>query len=134
MKRTLIAYIIVAACFPLLDFSWFALTFEKLYRAELGSLVAARLRLVPAIAFYALYAAGIVAFVVTPSLDRGGWARAALLAAGFGLVAYGVYDLTNLATLEGFTPKLALIDMAWGVAATATAASLARFGALRLAQ
>ncbi|HLI65093.1 MAG TPA: DUF2177 family protein [Caulobacteraceae bacterium] len=129
MKRILIAYAIVLLVFPLLDFSWFALTFAPLYQADLGGLVSANPNLAPAVAYYVLYAAGVVAFVVAPSLDRG-WRRTALAGAGFGLVAYGVYDLTNLATLHGFSLKIALLDMAWGAAATAAVASAARLGVL----
>ena len=40
--------------------------------------------------------------------------RIALLSATFGLVAYGTYDLTNLATLRDFPVFLALVDMTWG--------------------
>jgi uncharacterized membrane protein len=50
----------------------------------------------------------------------------------FGCVAYSTYDLTNLATLEAFTWRLSLIDMAWGTTATALAsaagAAAARLG------
>jgi uncharacterized membrane protein len=29
-------------------------------------------------------------------------------------MAYATYDLTNLAVTNGFTTKIAMIDMAWG--------------------
>ena len=45
-------------------------------------------------------------------------ASSAVLALGqgalFGLMAYATYDLTNLAVLNGFTLRIALIDLAWG--------------------
>ena len=44
-------------------------------------------------------------------------ARSALL----GLVAYGTYDLTNLATLKGWSVRMALADTAWGCFASAAA-------------
>jgi uncharacterized membrane protein len=53
------------------------------------------------------------------------------MAALFGAVAYAVYDLTNLATLKGFTLKISLIDMAWGALMTGVVASLGRLAALR---
>ena len=48
------------------------------------------------------------------------------LAAGavFGLVAYATYDLTNLAVMKGFTLKIALIDMVWGMVLSAAVSGL----------
>lgn len=34
----------------------------------------------------------------------------------FGLLTYGIYDMTNVTTLKDFTVKIALMDMAWGAA------------------
>jgi uncharacterized membrane protein len=106
-----------------LDFSWMAVVAHGFYAHEIGALLRARIRLAPAAGFYLLYIAGVTAFVVAPSLERGGWRRAARLGGVFGLVAYGTYDLTNLATLKGFTAAVAAVDMAWGALVTAIAAS-----------
>ena len=88
-------------------------------------------RLVPAVIFYMLYTAGLLIFVVAPGLDRGDWRRTLGMAALFGLIAYSVYDLTNLSVAKGFTTKIALADMAWGMILTALVASLGRLAALR---
>ena len=37
----------------------------------------------------------------------------------FGLVVYGVYDFTNVATLRQYPLQLAFVDVAWGVVASA---------------
>ena len=47
-----------------------------------------------------------------------------------GLVAYGTYDLTNMATLKQWSVKITLIDMAWGSFVTAVTASTATVLAL----
>jgi uncharacterized membrane protein len=83
--------------------------------------------LLPGVLFYALYVAGVAVFVIVPALDRGRWIRAAGLGALFGVVAYATYDLTNLATLNGFSQKLAVIDMLWGATITAASASAGYF-------
>jgi uncharacterized membrane protein len=44
---------------------------------------------------------------------------AAAYGALFGLVVYGVYDFTNLATLRHYPLPLALVDVAWGTVAAA---------------
>lgn len=67
-----------------------------------------KLQLLPGLLSWALLAWGLHYFV----LSRPGWTLkdAALL----GLVIYGVYDMTNLATITGWTWQFALADMTWG--------------------
>jgi uncharacterized membrane protein len=43
------------------------------------------------------------------------------MGAGFGLVAYGTYDLTNMATINSWNWQIVVIDMSWGTIATAIA-------------
>ena len=42
----------------------------------------------------------------------------------FGLVAYGTYDLTNLATIKGWSLKVTIIDLIWGGILTSTVSGL----------
>lgn len=44
------------------------------------------------------------------------WKKGAI----FGLAVYGVYNMTNLATLPGYPWMMALIDTMWGVVIFAT--------------
>jgi uncharacterized membrane protein len=131
MKRYLIAYVVMFVLFPLIDFAWIGGVARGLYQAEIGQLLTPQPKLAPAAAFYALYALGVLAFVVAPDLDSGDWRRTLGMAALFGLIAYSVYDLTNLSTLKGFTPRIAVTDMAWGVVLTSVVASLGRLAARR---
>ena len=65
--------------------------------------------------FYLLYGAGLVFFVVEPALRaRATPGRAALRGAFFGLVAYATYDLTNLATVDGWPLLVTVVDVTWG--------------------
>jgi hypothetical protein len=62
-----------------------------------------------------------VAPQLAPAAPRG-WAETLGMAALLGLVAYGTYDLTNLATVKAWPWIVTLVDMAWGtVLATAVA-------------
>jgi uncharacterized membrane protein len=131
MKRQLIAYAVMLVLLPAIDFAWIGGVARGLYQGEIGALLAPHPRLVPAVIFYVLYAAGLLIFVVAPGLDRGDWRRTIGMAALFGLIAYSVYDLTNLSVAKGFTTKIALVDMAWGMILTALVASLGRLAALR---
>lgn len=121
--RNLAAYGAALLVFLGLDFAWLSLVARGLYVHEIGPLLLPQGRLAPAVGFYMLYVAGVVVFVVAPALERRSWTRAAGLGALFGLVAYSAYDLTNLATLKGFTATLAAVDLAWGAAVTAAAAA-----------
>jgi uncharacterized membrane protein len=132
MTRYLTAYAVMLVLFPALDFVWIGTLARGLYHAEIGPLLAPTPNLGAAIAFYAIYAAGVLIFAVAPGLERGEWRRVLGMAALFGIVAYATYDLTNLATLKGFTTKLGLVDMAWGTTMTAIVASLGFLVAERL--
>jgi uncharacterized membrane protein len=79
--------------------------------------------------FYVLYAAGLVWFVIAPGAAQGSISRAMLTGAFFGLVAYATYDLTNLATMKGFTAKIAMIDLAWGTFVSAVVSGIAIYAA-----
>lgn len=123
-----VAWIVASGVFLAADLLWLSHALPRLYKPEIGHLLAPSFNFWSAAAFYAVYTAGIVALAVAPALDRRSLPRAALLGAVLGFVAYAAYDLTNLATLDRWSLKLALIDMAWGTFATSIAAAAA-FGA-----
>lgn len=126
MLKYVIAYAATAVVFFGLDFIWLS-RMLGFYRAEMGSLLLEQPKLGYAGAFYALYVVGIVALVVVPALGGGGWGQALAMGALLGLVAYGTYDMTNMSTLNGWSLKLALVDMAWGTFVTAAAATAGYF-------
>ena len=121
MKKPLLAYIATLLAFLLLDGIWLGVLMAPTYRELLGSLMLEKPLLVPAAVFYCLYVVGCVQFVVLPALN---WQRAARMGALLGLVAYGTYDLTNWATLRGWSVQVSLMDWAWGTFATAVACSV----------
>ncbi|MDP3161511.1 MAG: DUF2177 family protein [Reyranella sp.] len=132
MRSTAITYLAVLAVFTVIDIVWLSMVAINFYKREIGSLLLDKPRLDAAFLFYALYAGGLMILVVQPALDSGSWHKALLLGAVFGLCAYGTYDLTNLATLQRWPLRLAIVDMAWGTLLTTTTA-LAGFFVGRLA-
>jgi uncharacterized membrane protein len=122
MPRLALAVIAAAVVMLILDGIWLTLATPLLYKPGLGELVADPPNLVAAAAFYLLYLSGVVVFAIRPALAAGSLARAAGLGAFLGLVAYGTYDLTNLATLRAWPAGLSIIDMIWGTCLTATTA------------
>lgn len=62
---------------------------------------------------YLLMAIGLYVFVILPSVDASFFTtilRGALL----GVILFGVYDLTNVASIPAFGIKEAVIDTIWG--------------------
>ena len=114
MSKAVWAYSGALLAFLVLDGLWLGVLMSSTYKELLGSLMLAQPKWGPAIVFYLMYVLGAVYFVVLPALSRGSARRAALAGAFFGLVAYGTYDMTNWATLQGWSAQLALMDMAWG--------------------
>jgi len=121
MKKALIAYVATLLMFLMLDGLWLGVLMAPTYRELLGSLMLEKPLLVPAAVFYCLYVFGCVVFVVLPSMT---WQRAARMGALLGLVAYGTYDLTNWATLRGWSVQVTFMDWAWGTFATALACTV----------
>jgi uncharacterized membrane protein len=126
------AYIAAAVSFLALDALWLGVVARSLYQREFGAMLLEKPNMVAAGAFYALYLVGIVVFAVKPALESGGWSRALLQGALFGLIAYATYDLTNLATLKGFPIRVVAPDLIWGAFVTAAAALAGYAAASRL--
>jgi uncharacterized membrane protein len=84
-----------------------------------------------AVAFYLVYIFGVLFFAVRPALAAGDWRVGLLNGALFGFFAYATYDLTNLATLKGWSLPVSLVDIAWGAVLSAIAASAGSLAALR---
>lgn len=130
--NVVVAYVLTLVAFAVIDTVWLGSMGDRLYRPLIGSMLADKFRLAPAIAFYALYAAGLTLFAVLPGLAEGGWKKALIWGGLFGLFAYGTYDLTNLATLKTWSLKLSLIDMVWGMCVSAGASGIGCALAMRL--
>ena len=114
MRNIIITYVTVLVVFAAVDFLWLGLVALDFYKKEIGTLILEKPRLEVALFFYVLCAAGITVLAVQPALATGDWTKAVFLGAVFGLCAYGTYDLTNLATLKGWSLRLVIVDMAWG--------------------
>ncbi|MCZ8374241.1 MAG: DUF2177 family protein [Beijerinckiaceae bacterium] len=114
MKSIVILIASAAIILLVIDLLWLGVIAKNLYQAEIGGLLKKEFNVTAALAFYVLYVMGLTVFVLLPAHESGSVLRALAYGAFFGLVAYGTYDLTNLATLEGFTLRIALIDMGWG--------------------
>lgn len=113
--------------FGILDGLWLGLVARDFYRSQMSAVIATDFNMVAAASFYVLYPLGVLFVALTPTPTS--WSEALIRSALLGLVAYGVYDLTNMATLKAWPLKLALTDMVWGTLMTGVA-GLAAYSAM----
>lgn len=123
LYQLVIAYISTAFVFFAIDFVWLSKMTGLFYRARMGDMLLAQPNFAVAGAFYLIYVAGIVYLAVLPALTSGNWSTALISGAVLGLVAYGTYDMTNLATLKNWSLSLSIVDIAWGTFLTAVSAT-----------
>lgn len=125
--KYLIAYGGTAAMFFVVDFVWLGVMAKSFYRDRMGHLMADNMDMTAAAGFYLLYVIGIVVFAVMPAVQSESWKTALTLGGLLGLIAYGTYDMTNLATLRDWPTSVVVVDMAWGTALTGVSATAGYF-------
>lgn len=125
-------YGVALVSFLVIDLLWLGVVARSFYRAELGHLMRPNVNWAAAIVFYLVFVLAIVVLVVWPAVERESLGRALSLGALFGLATYAAYDLTNLATLEGFPVRMAIVDMIWGTALCTTVSSLTYLASTRI--
>lgn len=117
--KILLQFLAVAAFVFVADFVWLGLIMKGFYQQELRGLIRMNAsgfapRLLPALLVYLLIPTGIVLFVgprispVNSLVSAIGWG------AVFGLVVYGIYDLTNRSILEQWPVSVTIADILWG--------------------
>ena len=126
----LAAYLGVLVVFGAIDATWLTTMGAVLYRPALGDILAADLRVGPAIAFYLMYPIGVVMLAVLPGLRADSIISAVVHGALLGVIAYATYDLTNYATLRNWTLQITVVDIAYGAIASGVAAA-AGYGLVR---
>lgn len=117
-------YGIAFVLFLIIDLIWLGLIAKNLYQNQIGSLLKTDTNWTAAIIFYLLFIGGLVFFAIQPSITSETLWKAMLYGALFGFITYATYDLTNLATLEGWPIKITIIDLMWGSFLGASTSSL----------
>ncbi len=112
------AYAAAAVAFIVVDMIWLGVIARGFYHGQIGGLLRQPFNVPAAVAFYLLYLGGVLFFAMAPAIASQSLKTAAVCGFLLGLLAYGTYDLTNLATLKGWTVALAVVDMLWGAVLT----------------
>ncbi|MBU1312364.1 MAG: DUF2177 family protein [Alphaproteobacteria bacterium] len=122
-----VAYVSTAIVFLGIDALWLGRVATTYYRGWIGNMMLEQPNFAAAAVFYLVYVAGVVYFAVMPALNGGGWTQAAIAGAILGFIAYGTYDMTNLATLKNWPIIMTVVDMSWGTILTSFAAVMGFF-------
>lgn len=117
-------YGIAFILFLVIDLIWLGLIAKNLYQNQIGTLLKTNTNWTAAIIFYLLFIGGLVFFAIQPSITSATLWKAMLYGALFGFMTYATYDLTNLATLEGWPIQITIIDLLWGSFLGASVSSL----------
>ncbi len=117
--RSALLFVLVLPLFLLMDLAWLGLVVKGFYSQELGELArrqgdALAPRWGAAALVYLLIPAGVLLFVRPLLGDDPSMERSILWGAVYGLILYGVYDLTNLAVLDKWSVRMTVADIAWG--------------------
>jgi len=120
-------YFACVVAFLTLDSIWLTIATPRLYRPYLGPLLAEKPNIGVAVPFYLVYIVGLIALAVLPGLGEASVVGAVWRGALLGLLAYATYDLTNLATIQGWAWQVSVADLVWGTALNAVVAAIGYF-------
>lgn len=110
----MVRYFLTLIIFIVIDSAWLGLVAPKLYKSQIGHLMASNVNWLAALLFYLLYIAALLVFVINPAVTANSWQHALKFGAFLGLAMYATYDLTNLATLKDWPVTITAIDLIWG--------------------
>ena len=113
-KLLIISFIFVSIIFLIIDVLWLSITVKSLYRPALGDLLKDKPVMWAAILFYIIYMIGVALIILKPALANDSIVQALWTGVVFGIVAYGTYNLTNMATVKNWSASIVWIDMLWG--------------------
>lgn len=125
-------YAIALPVFFAIDMLWLGLVAKNFYRSQIGNIMKPDVNWVAAIAFYLIFIAGLVLFVIEPAMQKGSWKNALLLGAFFGFVCYATYDLTNLAVAKDWPLLVTIVDLIWGAVLAALVSTTTYFIAAKI--
>jgi uncharacterized membrane protein len=112
--QTIYLYLITFPILVLIDLAWVGGIAKNYYKGQLGAMLTSSPVWWAIVLFYLMYVAGLVYFVIAPGVGQHALMRTVFSGAFFGLIAYGTYDLTNLALTANWPVLMSFVDMAWG--------------------
>ena len=124
MKIIFLSLFITSILFLLIDVAWLSFSVKNFYKPQLGSLLNDKPIMWAAILFYLIYVLGLAILVLIPAINQNSIFHAFYTGIIFGVVAYGTYNLTNMATIKNWSPYVVIVDMIWGGFLTGSTSAL----------
>lgn len=124
--KTLYVFLILIVILGVLDFIWLGVVAKKFYVREFEDMLKNPFNIYSAIVVYLLLALGIFIFVLNNNFVKTPLS-ALVVGAVFGVIVYGVYDLTNYATIQNYSLKVVFVDMLWGGCIAGVSAFLTKY-------
>ena len=131
-KCFILATLLTSVVFLIIDVIWLSFATKSFYRPLIGDLLTDKPVLWAAALFYILYVIGVAVVVIQPCIHDSSIVKSIYIGFVFGLVAYGTYNLTNMAVLKGWSPTVVFVDMFWGGSLTALSAGTGIFVAKKI--
>ena len=113
-KCLIYSAIIASLVFLIIDIIWLSFATKNFYGPRIGHLFAEKPVLWAAALFYLLYMVGMTLIVIKPCVQIENLSSVIFNGFIFGLVAYGTYNLTNMAVMKDWSPTVVFVDMFWG--------------------
>lgn len=120
--QMVILYVSTLVIFLAVDAVGISKLIRPVFERHVGDLLADPFRVGPAAFFYSLYIVGVLYFVSVPALKAGQPVQALIGGVLIGLMCYGTYEFTNLATLRDWSWEQVITDTLWGGALTGASA------------
>lgn len=114
MKILLLSLLFTSISFLIIDLLWLSYAAKNFYRPNLGSLLNDKPVIWAAISFYLIYVVGLGIIILQPALQNNSISQAFWTGIVFGVVAYGTYNFTNMATVKNWSPIVVIVDVIWG--------------------
>ena len=124
MKTIIISCLFTSVIFLIIDLIWLSYMVKNFYRPNLGPLLTDKPVMWAAILFYLVYVLGLSVIILMPAIDNNSIYQAFWNGIIFGVVAYGTYNFTNMATVKNWSANVVFIDVIWGGILTGTSSAL----------
>ncbi len=116
MSHQVKVYLLLIPIFLAVDLLWLGVIMTKFYKSELGVLARrSGENLAPiwwaALVVYFLIPLGVVLFALPKAVQGGSPYLWGFL---YGVILYGVYDLTNYSLLANWPWRMTIVDILWG--------------------
>jgi uncharacterized membrane protein len=108
------SYLLTIPVLVVFDLGWAGFLMKGFYRTRLGYLLAPQINFVPLIFFYLFLSVGIFYLAAYPAFLKHSLSMAIISGFLLGVLAYGTYDFTNMATLPAWPLSITIVDVLWG--------------------